>query len=116
MRERRPLLSGGFHSDGERETVTLELEATRPRLVGVRAEKSGPPAGSFPRNHTWPLPASQEPFRPILHHRWRCGGGEGGAKLSFCLDTSEQQRAVLLYKKLLTGRDQGFFYFGKIRI
>lgn len=27
------LLSGGFHSDGERETVNLELEATHPRLV-----------------------------------------------------------------------------------
>lgn len=42
MSERKEaLLLGGFHSDGVREAVALELEATRPRLVGVKAKKSG---------------------------------------------------------------------------
>lgn len=40
IREMRSLLSSSFCSDGEREMVNLELEATPPRLVGGhRAEQ-----------------------------------------------------------------------------
>ena len=40
IREMRSLLSSSFCSDGEREMVSLELEATPPRLVGGhRAER-----------------------------------------------------------------------------
>lgn len=83
------LLSVGFCSDGEGDTINLELEAALPRLVGGHRAEPGASAVPFPRPVHDDSPPSLEPeLQFSLKRRWK---HSEGLKLDFSLDTSEQQ-------------------------
>lgn len=89
---RGPLLSRGFCSDGEGDTINLELEAALPRLVGGHRAEPGPSAVPFPGPVCDDSPPSLEPgLQFSLKSRWK---HLEGLKLDFSLDTSEPQRVI----------------------
>lgn len=89
---RGPLLSRGFCSDGEGDTINLELEAALPWLVGGHRAEPGPSAVPFLGPVCDDSPLSLEPgLQFSLKSRWK---HLEGLKLDFSLDTSEPQRVI----------------------
>ena len=110
--QRGPLLSVGFCSDEEGDTINLELEAALPRLVGGHRAEPGPSAVPFPgpvRDDC--LPSLEPELQFSLKSRWK---HLEGLKLDFSLDTSEQQRVLEVHITFDQLRQDSFRYFGKM--
>ena len=90
--QRGPLLSVGFCSDEEGDTVNLELKAALPRLMDGHRAEPGPSVVPFPGPVRDDCLTSLEPeLQFSLKSRWK---HLEGLKLDFSLDTSEQQRVL----------------------